>query len=114
MAMVLAIETEQQVPLRVDESGAVRVGNTRVLLELVVGEYLRGSDAEEIVNHFPALELADVHMVIAYYLRHKAEIEAYIEQVEREGEQIRQEIEAKQDLSWFRERVQARKHSTEG
>ena len=111
--MVLAIETEQQVPLRVDESGAVRVGDTRVLLEIVVSEYLSGSDAEEIVNHFPTLELADVYMVIACYLRHKAEIDAYMEQVKREGEEIRREIEAKQDLSWFRERIEARKHSTE-
>jgi hypothetical protein len=38
-------------PLRVDSSGAVRVGQTRVLLDLVIGGYNREWSAEEIVEH---------------------------------------------------------------
>ena len=33
---------EQNVPLRTDDQGVVRVGNTRVLFELVVQSYLQG------------------------------------------------------------------------
>ena len=106
--MVLAIETVQQVPLRVDESGAVRVGKTRVLLELVIGNYVRGASPEEIIDDFPTLELADVYAVIAYYLRHKAEIDAYMEQVEADAEESRKLIESQPGYAEFIQRVKER------
>jgi hypothetical protein len=35
-----------------------------------------------------------VYAVIAYYLSHRDEVDEYIQQVEREDERIRQEVEA--------------------
>jgi uncharacterized protein (DUF433 family) len=84
----------EAVPLRTDQDGAIRVGGTRVLLEVVIGAYERGDSPEGIVRAFPTLKLADVYAAIAYYLIHKDEVDAYIRQVERDGEEIRRKIEA--------------------
>src|SRR2546425_6293413 len=81
-------------PLRVDEGGAVRVGKSRVSLDLVVGQYENGMSPEDLVRAYDALELADVHAVIAYYLRHRAEVWAYLKRRQEEAEGLRAKIEA--------------------
>jgi len=43
----------------------------------VIEKYLDGEAVEQIVQHYPELRLADVHYVIAYFLRHRARVEAY-------------------------------------
>lgn len=65
-------------PLRPDAHGVVRVGGTRVTLESVLHAYLDGESAEGIVERFPALDLADVHVTIAWFLRHRTDAEAYL------------------------------------
>ncbi len=87
------------VPLRVDESGAVRVGKTRVLFVLVVRAFQRGETPEGLVEMFDVLDLADVYATIAYYLRHKSEVEAYLEEYDRQAEEIRRKIEERQGSS---------------
>ncbi|MEO0869309.1 MAG: DUF433 domain-containing protein, partial [Cyanobacteria bacterium J06642_11] len=37
-----------------------------------------GATAEEIVEQYPSLQLADVYSVISYYLRRKTEVDAYL------------------------------------
>ena len=66
------------VPLRSDEGGAVRVGDTRVSLDVVIREFKDGSPPETIVSAYPTLRLADVYAVIAYYLRNTQEVDAYL------------------------------------
>ena len=104
--MVQIVETEQ-VPLHIDEMGSIRVGDTRVLLELVISEHNRGMAPEQIIESYPTLDLADVYDVIAYYLRHRREIDGYIEERQIEAEELREEIEMGQDFSWIRDRMQA-------
>ncbi|HZY87718.1 MAG TPA: DUF433 domain-containing protein, partial [Gemmataceae bacterium] len=58
-------------PLREEASGAVRVGESRVLLELVVRAFQDGAPAEVLVQRYPTLTLADVYGAIAFYLRHR-------------------------------------------
>ncbi len=82
------------IPLRADQHGAIRVGNTRVLLELVVHAYLSGETPEGIVDQYSTLTTSDVYAVIAYYLTHREEIDAYVRQRDAEAEQIIREIEA--------------------
>ncbi len=106
--MVQILETER-VPLHMDEAGSIRVGDTRVLLEFVVSEYNTGMAPEQIVESYPTLNLADVYDVIAYYLRHRAEIDGYIEERQIAAEELREEIQAGQDLTWIRNRIQARR-----
>src|SRR5688572_33322364 len=60
-------------PLRVDEGGVVRIGKSRVTLDLIVSQYENGFEPEDMVRAYDSLELADVHSAIAYYLRHREE-----------------------------------------
>ena len=93
--MSLTIHTDL-VPLRTDEHGAIRVGDSQVLLDIVIREFNNGSDPEGIVHGYPTLDLANVYAVIAYYLRHRKEVDAYLQSRREEAEQLRKEIEAKQ------------------
>lgn len=84
---------EQKVPLRRDEDGAIRVGETRVLFDLVVRQYRQGRTPEEIIREFPTLTLADAYGAIAYYLQHRDQVEAYLQNREREATELRQTLE---------------------
>ena len=79
-----AIELVDAIPLAKDAHGVYRVGGTRVTLDIVVRAFNRGATAEEIVQEFPSLQLSDVYQVIGYYLKHSAELAAYVENRERE------------------------------
>jgi uncharacterized protein (DUF433 family) len=81
-------------PLRVDEGGAVRVGDSRVSLDLVVEQYENGMTPEDMVRAYDTLVLADVHAVIAYYLRYRGEVRAYLNRRQEEAEALRAKIEA--------------------
>jgi uncharacterized protein (DUF433 family) len=93
--MPLTIHTDP-VPLGTDEHGVIRVGDSRVVLEVVIRAFHSGADPEGIVHGYPTLELADVYAVIAYYLRHRQEVDEYLHARREEAERLRQEIEAKQ------------------
>lgn len=55
------------------------VGDTRVLLELVIRAYLHlGETPEGIVDSYPSLNISEVYAVLAYYLANPDEIDAYI------------------------------------
>ncbi|MBX9625843.1 MAG: DUF433 domain-containing protein [Gemmataceae bacterium] len=81
-------------PLRVDPGGAVRVGAGRVTLDLVVGQYENGMSPEDLVRAYDTLSLADIHAVIAYYLRHRDAVRAYLTRREAEAAALRATIEA--------------------
>src|SRR5262249_4963667 len=81
-------------PLRVDEGGVVRVGKGRVSLDLVVEQYENGMAPEDLVRAYDTLELADVHAVIAYYLRHRGDVEACLKRRREEAATLRGKIEA--------------------
>jgi uncharacterized protein (DUF433 family) len=99
-------------PLREDDAGAVRVGDSRVLLELVIRAFQDGATPETIVQRYSTLELPDVYAVIAYYLRHRGVIEEYLERREQVAEEVRQRIEDQQgDLSEIRARLLAKRQS---
>ena len=81
-------------PLRVDEGGAVRVGNSRVSLDLIVEQYENGMTPEDMVRAYDTLVLADVYAIIGYYLRHRDEVRAYLTRREEEADALRGAIEA--------------------
>jgi uncharacterized protein (DUF433 family) len=81
-------------PLRGDKGGAVRVGKSRVSLDLVIEQYENDMTPEEMVRAYDTLQLADVYAVIAYYLRHRDEVQAYLKRREAEAEALRATIEA--------------------
>jgi len=84
------------VPLRMDEQGAIRVGDTRLLLDLVIHEFQNGATPEEIVEAYEGLALSDVYAVLSYYLRNPQPINDYVNRREEEARAIRSQIEATQ------------------
>jgi uncharacterized protein (DUF433 family) len=82
------------VPLRVDDTGAIRVGPSRVTLDVLLQYWRLGMKPEEIARGLDSLTLADVHGALAYYFRHQTEIDNYLRRREEEAEKLRQEIES--------------------
>jgi uncharacterized protein (DUF433 family) len=90
----LAFRTEAP-PLRMDEGGTVRVGETRLTLDLIVEQYENGMTPEGLVRAHDALTLTDAYAVIAYYLRHRDEVRAYLARRAEEARDLRAEIEGR-------------------
>lgn len=84
------------VPLCEDEHGAIRVGVSRVLLDLVIREFQNGAAPEEIVASYDALTLPDVYAVLSCYLQNPQAIDEYLRRRAQEAETIRQKIESSQ------------------
>lgn len=100
------------VPLATDSDGVVRVGGTRVTLDTVVGAFTDGATPEEIGQRYPTLDLADVYAVLAYFLRHRDEVDEYLRLSEALAAQIRQQIESQLDAHGIRDRLLARRERT--
>jgi hypothetical protein len=111
--MSFTIQTDPS-PLRLDEHSVIRVGDSQVLLDIVIREFNNGAEPEAIAQGFPTLNLADVYGVIAYYLRHRKDVDDYLSARRQDAEKLRQEIEAKQpNRSELRARLLARKAQME-
>lgn len=105
MTMVVAAEAP---PLAADAAGALRVGNSRVMLDAVVAAFYDGATAEEIVEQYPAISLAQVYAVIAYYLAHTAEVDDYLRIREQRAAEVRQANERLFDPTGIRARLTVR------
>lgn len=108
MLMTLAILAEPA-PLQANEDGVILVGKTRVTLDTVVSVFPQGATAEEIVNRYPSLNLADVYPMIAFYLKHQSEVESYLQQRQQQAQKIRVINQARFDPQGLRDRLLARK-----
>lgn len=83
---------------------------TRVLLEVIVTAFLAGATAEEIVQKFPTLSLADTYQVLAYYLTHTGEVDVYMSQSRAEGLALQKQVEQMiPDKTGLRARIIARR-----
>lgn len=109
--MTFATQAESP-PLREDAAGALRVGDSRVLLELVIRAFQDGATPETIVQRYSTLALADVYAVVAYYLRHPSDVEGYLARRDQQAEEVRHRVESQQgDLSEIRARLLARRQA---
>jgi len=107
--MSIVLEHEAS-PFQEDATGSIRVGKTRVLLELVIRAFLDGASPETIVQQYSTLTLSDTYTTIAYYLRHQEVIEAYLIQREQLAGKVYQRIQDIQpDMNLFRSRLLARR-----
>lgn len=84
-----AVEPEP-VPLVQDQAGRLMVPGTRISLDVLVAAFKRGKTPEAI---------HDAYAIFTYYLRHRAEVEAYLDEQEREGAEIQGRVEAEYPLS---------------
>ncbi len=105
--MALAVEAEP-LPLAADPNGVLRVGGTRVTLDTVVGAFSAGGSPEEIVLRYDTLRLEDVYLVLGYYLRHRAEVDAYLAERQARAEAVQTAADSRLSWSEVRERLLSR------
>jgi uncharacterized protein (DUF433 family) len=98
------------VPLETGEAGVVLVRGSRVTLDTVVEAFRDGASAEEIVEQYPSLQLGDVYAIVGYYLRHSAEVDAYLAQRRKSIESLREEHRRRWDDSGLRAKLLARRN----
>ncbi len=109
------MQTAGEVPvsLRAGEDGVLRVGATRVTLETLVAAFQDGATAEEIVQQYPSIELADVYSVIGYFLHNRDAVEVYSRRREQTALAVRVENERQFDPCGIRARLLARRSQGE-
>lgn len=95
-AMAMTVLEQQPltvaVPLYEDPPGVFRVGESRVLLELVIRAFQRGQTPEGIVQSYDTLRLPDVYAVVSFYLANPAPIDAYLRTCDERAEAMRQKL----------------------
>lgn len=96
-------------PLDSTSDGVVRVAGTRVSLETVVMAFDAGATAEEIVQRYPSLDLADVYAVISYVLGNRSAVDEYLLTRGAAVDALRAEIERRSPADGIRTRLLARR-----
>ena len=96
-------------PLQFDAHEVCRVAGTRVTLLTLIDAFHEGATPEEIYQEYPSVPLADVYGVIAFYLGHREEIDAYLETVREHEAQVIEQIKSRSPLAEIRRRLLARK-----
>ena len=81
-------------PLRIDQGGVVRVGNSRVSLDVIVNQYENGMSPEDLVRTYDTLELSETYAVVAWYLRYRNEVQQYLQRREQQTAELRVKIES--------------------
>lgn len=102
-----AIEPEP-VPLVRDHAGRLMVPGSRISLDILVADFKRGKTPEAIHDDYGTVSLADVYSIFAYYLHHRAEVEDYLAEQERQGAEIQARIEAASPPDGLRAKLLAR------
>jgi uncharacterized protein (DUF433 family) len=95
-------------PLHFDANGVCRVSDTRVTLLTLIEAFLEGVTPEEIYQDYPSVPsvgLAEVYAVVAFYLGHRDEIDAYLDTVREREAHVIEEIKLRSPLSEIRRRL---------
>ncbi len=82
------------IPLRMNDDGVIMVSETRVTLDAVIARYHQGDTPKSLHEGFPTVPVPDVYAIIAYYLAHRDEVDAYLKRRADAAERVREEIEA--------------------
>ena len=98
----------QTIPLTYNADGVLRVGGTRVTLDVVISAFLDGATPEEIAQQYPSVTLADLYSVIGYYLSHGVEVEQYLAQRKQKAVSVRETNEQQFPPQNMRARLLAR------
>ena len=106
--MTLVLEPTTQVPLSLDSGGVVRVGQTRVTLESFIYVWQQGNSAEEILEQFSALQLGDIHAVLAWALRNPKIVKTYMQDCAEQTAKTTAQLEADSNIQATRALLQSR------
>lgn len=85
---MIGLETTLTLPFRQIPDGTIRIADTRISLETIVDSYRLGQRAEEIHSGFPSISLADIHAIIAYYLKNREAVESYLAVQEADSQRM--------------------------
>ncbi|MCX7992279.1 MAG: DUF433 domain-containing protein, partial [Fimbriimonadales bacterium] len=96
-------------PVRIESNGAVRVGDSRVTLEIVLEAFLQGETPEQVVQSYPTLNLADVCCLYAHYSVNRQLFEKYLEASRQQSESVREMIESAYPTEDLRERIKQKR-----
>ena len=99
----------EAVPLVQGNDGVIRVRGTRITLDTVLAAFRDGATAEEIVQQYPSISLADVYQVIGYSLRHSSELETYFAQRRETSRKTKELNESTWQPDGIRDRLLARR-----
>ncbi len=96
-------------PITKDQDGVLRVAGTRVTLDSIVMAFDLGATPEEIVQRYPAVDLASAYAVIAYVLRHRESVDAYLSERSTAASKAQAEVETRFPPDGLRARLLARR-----
>ncbi len=82
----MSVKTREYVEKR---NGGYYVVGSRVSLDSIIYEFLEGASPESIVRNFPSINLEQVYGVITVYLANRAEMDAYLAEMEQLWEEAR-------------------------
>lgn len=75
--------------------GGYWVRGSRVSLDSIVYRFLEGLSPESIATDcFPVLTLEEVYGAITYYLAHRAEVDAYLQEADAQYDAFRERVRA--------------------
>src|SRR5437868_1146804 len=78
--------------------GSYRITGSRVSLDSVVYDFLSGLSPESITDNYDTLTLEQVYGAITYYLAHRAEVDARLQQNRAKFESLRLQARAAHPL----------------
>ena len=103
--MTVKLNFTDGVPLHQTSDGNVRVIGSRITLHTIVGRFQVGDTPGDIQDGFPTLSLEQINAIIGWYLKHQAEVDEYIREVDEEAEKLFREIESRPENIAFREKL---------
>lgn len=106
---MIQLKRHQSVAFLQEEDGTARLIGSRIPIDTIVGAFKKGATAEQIQDSFPSLSLREIYSVIAYYLEHQDDVDAYLKERREQADALRNDIEAQQDTLAFRERLRLRR-----
>lgn len=97
--------------LTLTAQGSIRIAETRITIESIIQGFRDGATPEEICQDFPALSLAQVYDVLAFYLTHQDAVESYLREQAQAAAGIRQELQGRHTtfLTNLRQRLTTRR-----
>lgn len=108
---------DDPVPLSAWEDGSVRVGGTRLLFAVLVECFNHTDSIEGALRAFPDARPADLYGAVAYYLRHRDEVDAFMAARDAHAAALRVEAERNLPMAPVKRRLlsrRAEKHAAAG
>jgi uncharacterized protein (DUF433 family) len=110
-SMAEALNRSEPFPFETGPDGVIRVHGTRITLDTLWAAFREGATAEEIVQQYPSLSLADTYQAIGYCLRHAAVLDTYLAKRNEDAEAVRRSNESRWRPEGIRARLLERRQS---